>query len=138
MNDDDMLILLGESLSNDQPPVEAVELAYASFGWRTLEADLAGLIDDIQVEVVGFRLGAYSRLLTYDSAFGTIEVGVEDDAFEVVAAPTPQRVVAHRPTVSAEVDLDQSGRASSSGISGPVRFEVEWEAGSVVTPWITL
>ncbi len=138
MNDDDMLTLLGESLSDDQPPAEALELAYASFGWRTLEADLAQLIDDSQVEVVGFHHGAYSRLLTYDSALGTIEVGVGDDTFEVVAAPTPQRIMAHRPMVSAEVDLDLNGRASGSGVTGPVRFEVEWETGSVVTPWMTL
>ena len=95
MNHDDMLTLLGEALNEDQPPVEALELAYASFGWRTLEADLAQLIEDSQVEVVGFHQKAYSRLLTYDSALGTIEVGVDDDSFEVAANPAPHRVVAH-------------------------------------------
>ncbi len=138
MNDDEMLTLLGESLNHDQPPVEALELAYASFGWRTLEADLAQLIDDSQVEVIGFHHGAYSRLLTYESALGRIEVGVDDDTFEVVTTPAAQRIVAHRPMASTTIDLDQTGRARSSGVGGPVRFEIEWETGSVVTPWMTL
>lgn len=143
MNHDDMLTLLGEALNEDQPPVEALELAYASFGWRTLEADLAQLIEDSQVEVVGFHQKAYSRLLTYDSALGTIEVGVDDDSFEVAANPAPHRVVAHHAAaqetaVSTEIDFDSHGRASGSGIRGSVRFEVEWESGSILTPWMTL
>ena len=138
MNDDDMLGLLAESLTDDQPPAAALELAYASFGWRTLETDLARLIDDSQVEVVGFRQGAYSRLLTYDSALGTIEVGLADDAFEVMAVPAAEQIQVVRSSSTDPLELDADGRARGSGLPGPVRFEVRWPTGSVVTPWLTL
>jgi hypothetical protein len=40
--------------------------------------------------------------------------------------------------VTTEVEIDRHGRAAGSGLRGPVRFEVEWETGSVLTPWMTL
>ena len=138
MNDDEMLTLLAEALGGDQAPSDALEVAYLAYGWRTLDADLAKLIDDSQVEVVGFHRGAYSRLLSYESTHGTIEVGLDDDAFEIVVAPRPERITLCQPTSTTELTIDNEGRATGSGWSGPVRFEVTWTEGSVQTPWTTL
>jgi hypothetical protein len=145
MNDDEIIELLAEVVRHDGPPASALELAYGSFAWRTIDADLARLVDDREVEVVGFHHGAYSRLVTYDADQGTIEIGVADDAFEVGALPTPAQVVLHRaptgagaPLEPTEVPLDSQGRGRGQGVSGPVRFEVTWSTGSVVTPWLTL
>jgi len=142
MNNDEIFALLAECLADDRPPVEAQEAAYEAYRWRNIDAELAKLIEDSPIEVVGFRHGAYSRLLTYNSAQGTIEVGVADDTFEVVAIPTPVEVRAHRRSglldVTIDVELDSGGRGRGSGVSGSVRFEVVWPTGPVLTPWITL
>ncbi|MDH3679298.1 MAG: hypothetical protein OEV40_05035 [Acidimicrobiia bacterium] len=138
MNDDKLLSLLGESLADDRPSADAIEAAYAAFGWRTLDADLAQLIEDSQVEVVGFRDAAFSRIVAYETDLGTIEVSIDNDRFQAEIAPVPTKLVLRRTTDSRELPLDDAGRASASGVSGPVRFEIFWTGGSALTPWLTL
>lgn len=144
MNDDEMLEVVAELMTADGPPPSALELAYAAYGWRTLDTDLAHLTEDVELEVVGFHRGAYARLLTYDSAHGAIEVGVADDEVELIAHPTPRRVLVERPDrpgavgLAVEVALDELGRVRRSGLSGPIRFRVEWVGGTTTTPWLTM
>lgn len=138
MNDDELLTLLAESLADDRPPADAIEAAYAAYGWRTLEADLAQLIEDSQVEVVGFRDAAYSRIVSYETDLGTIEVSIASDAVQVVIDPLPAELVLRRTADSRELPVDDAGRASASGLSGPIRFEITWPEGSALTPWLTL
>ncbi len=138
MNDDNLLSLLGETLADDRPPPDAIEAAYAAFGWRTLDADLAQLIEDSQVEVVGFREAAFSRIVGYETDFGTIEVSIDNDLFQIELSPVPVKVMLDQTSGSRELALDDAGRASASGMSGPVRFEITWAEGSALTPWLTL
>lgn len=138
MNNDDLLTVLAQSLTDHQPPADAIEAAYAAHGRRTLEADLARLLDDSQVEVVLFRDDAYSRQLTYSADQGSIEIAVDNDRFEVVVTPGPVSIVLHRPDGQAQLNVDRAGRISGEGVTGPVRFEVTWADGSTLTPWITL
>lgn len=138
MNDDKLLSLLSESLADDRPSPETVEAAYAAFGWRTLDADLAKLIEDSQVEVVGFREAAYSRIVTYETEVGAVEVSIDQDRFEILVTPAPTRLLLCQVPDSRELTVDGDGRASASAISGPVRFEITWPDGSTLTPWLTL
>lgn len=138
MNDDKLLSLLGESLADDRPPTDAIEAAYAAYGWRTLDADLAQLIEDSQVEVVGFRDAAYSRVVAYETDLGTIEVSIDNKHFRAEITPIPTKLVLRRTTDSRELAVNDAGQASASGVSGPVRFEIFWEQGSALTPWLTL
>lgn len=157
MNDEQLLGLVAASLDDDQPPAEVMEAAYAAFGWRTLDADLARLIDDSEPEVVGFQHGAVpSRVLAFETGYGVIEVAVAADGFEVVVRPAPVRVVLRRPDLAIELPLPDpasdppsatmrvpgpggtgSGGTGSGG-TGPARIEVTWTSGRAVTPWMTL
>lgn len=138
MNNDDLLTVLAQSLADHRPPTDAIEAAYAAYGRRTLDADLARLLEDSQIEVVLFRDDAYSRQLSYTADQGSIEVAVDNDRFEVVATPVPISIVLHRPDAAARLDPDGDGRITGEGVAGPVRFEVTWAGGSTITPWITL
>ena len=138
MNDDDVLSLLAESLDDDQPPVEVIEAAYAAYGWRDVDAAIARLVEDSQVEVVGFRHAAFSRVVAYETDHGTAELSIDHRAFAITVAPRPGKLVLRQPSSSRELAVDDAGRASASGIAGPVRFEIAWSTGTACTPWLTL
>jgi len=139
MDDDNLLSLLSESLTDNQPPADAIEAAYAAYGWRTLEADLARLIEDNQIEVAGFREAAFSRVVAYETDTATVEVLIDNDVFEVRVDPVPPTLRLRQTTGTTELTLDDTGRARAHGVSGPVRFEVSWPDGkTTLTPWLTL
>lgn len=138
MSDEEILTHLSELFADDRPPVDALEAAYAAFGWRTLDADLAQLMEDSQVEVVMFRQGSHARLLSYECEQGSIELGVDDHTFELIVRPRALAVVVHRPWGSNPLELDAGGRASATEAAGPIRFGIVWESGSTITPWTTL
>ena len=139
MDDDHVLALLADALGDDRPPADAVDNAYAAYGWRHLDDELAQLIDDSQVEVVLFRDSAYSRALSYRSEHGAIDVSIADDAFEVVTSPPAESIVMRHPSTVSPLEVSTEGKAQAEGITGPLRLEVSWGAGSsAVTSWITL
>lgn len=137
-DDDDLLTLLAQALADDQPPAHAMEAAYAALEWRTIDAELAALLDDSQVEVMLFDSATYSRVLSYRAEHGSIEVGLADDRLEVVVGPPPVEVTMLQPEEATELELDENGRAEADGVSGSVRFRITWADGSTLTPWITL
>lgn len=138
MSDEELLAHLSAVLADDKPPSDAMEAAYAAFGWRTLDADLAQLIEDSQLEVVMFRQGSHARLLAYESEHGSIELGVDDHSVEITVLPAVGSVVLHRPWGPEGVDLDANGRATVEVASGPLRIAVRWPRGETLTPWTTL
>ncbi|MEL7157763.1 MAG: hypothetical protein AAFN30_14335 [Actinomycetota bacterium] len=138
MSDEALFAHLSDLFADDRPPADAVEAAYAAFGWRTLDADLAELLEDSQVEVVMFRQGSHARLLSYECEQGAIELGVDDHAFELMVRPGAVAVVVHRPWGSSPLELDADGRAAATEPAGPIRFGIVWESGSILTPWTTL
>ena len=138
MNDDDLLTLLREALVGDEPPADAMEAAYAAHGWRTLDADLAQLIEDNQVEVVGFRDAAFSRIVAFETDAGSIEVSIDNDVVVATLTPSPTKLVLRRTTDSRELAIDDAGRASVSAVSGPIRFEITWGDATTLTPWLTI
>ena len=138
MNDDDLLTLLREAMAGDTPPADAMEAAYAAHGWRTLDADLAQLIEDNQVEVVGFRDAAFSRIVAFETDTGSIEVSIDNDLVVATVRPTPTKLVLRQTTDSRELAVDDAGHASVSGLAGPVRFEISWAERTTLTPWLTI
>jgi hypothetical protein len=138
MNDDDVLSLLAESLAGERPPVEAIQGAYAAYGWRTLDAELARLTDDSQVEVVGFRDAAFSRVVAFETDHGRVELSVDHHDFDIVVSPRPDKLVLRRLSDTSELAVDDAGRAAASDVSGSIRFEITWAAGTARTPWLTL
>lgn len=137
MSNDKLLSLLAESLDDDRPPPDAIDAAYAAYGWRTLDADLAQLIEDSQVEVVGFREAAFSRIVAYRTEYGGIEVSIDGDHCQIDVDPAPTTLIARRTSGTSELDVDENGRATMAELSGPVRFEITWSTGRALTPWLT-
>lgn len=138
MSEQEILQHLTELFADDSPPADAMEAAYAAFGWRTIETDLAQLVEDSQLEVVMFRQGSHARLLTYECQQGAVDLGIDDHSFELIVRPGAVAVVVHRPWGSSPLQLDADGRAAADEPAGPIRFGVVWESGSTLTPWTTL
>ena len=138
MHDDELLAALAEAVAADQPPEDARRAAYAAHGWRTVDAELARLLADEELEVVLFQDGGAARRLSYASGGGTIDVGIDGDRFEVAVNPAPRSLRLVQPSDTVDLAVDGLGRASGSGVAGPVRFEIDWSSGRAVTPWITL
>lgn len=80
MDEDDILMTRLQELlaSTDGPPPEFVELAKRMFQLRTVDAELAALIADSDVDsgAVAVRGSAESRLLTFESANLAIEIEI--------------------------------------------------------------
>lgn len=138
MNDDQLLSLLADSVPDARPPADAVDAAYAAYGWRTLEADLAQLITDSHVEVVGFRDGGYSRVVTYETGLGTVTVSIAADEVVVDVTPAPTSLTLRTTGDARDLAIDGDGRATLEGVSGSIRFELTWPGGTATTPWLTL
>ncbi|HEX8631695.1 MAG TPA: carboxypeptidase-like regulatory domain-containing protein [Catenuloplanes sp.] len=107
-----LLARLGEVIHRPEPvPPAAIELARGSFGLRTVDAELAALVGDSDVDeaVVAVRLGdpnAGPRLLTF-------EVGGADAAaieVEISGAGRRHRLLGQlHPPGAARVELRQPG-----------------------------
>ena len=132
MNDDALLALVADAVAGDGPPPDVVEAAYAAFGWRTLDADLAQLFEP---EVVGFRHQPppAARVVTFRTDHGTIDVAIDGGQITVTATPPARSVLLRRPD-GTEAPFPSSG----GGVTGPVRLELTWPTGSATTPWFTL
>lgn len=134
MDDDALLALVADAVAGDGPPPDAVEAAYAAFGWRTLEADLAQLFEP---EVVGFlhQPEPAARVVTFTTDHGVIEVAIDGGHVAVAASPPVEAVLLRRPDGTAE----PLGSAEHLGTApGPVRLELTWPTGTALTPWFTL
>ena len=144
MPDDQLLALLAETLGDERPPADAVEAAYAAEGWRTIDVDLARLVDDVALEVAGFGTELWSRALAYTAGPARIDVVLHDDELEIGIAPAPAAVTIRWPTGAADLVVDTgsepgSGRFRWSGVVGPACLDVTWPDGSRArTPWMTV
>lgn len=137
MDDNRLLSSLTEMLA-DPPPADAVDTAYAAFGWRDLDTQLARLVEDAQVEVVGFGHAAYSRIVSFEADAGFIELSIDNRRMMIETVPAASRVVLRRPGVVVETAPDDDGRVRVTELSGPVSFDIAWGARVVKTPWMTL
>ncbi len=132
----------------DPVPAVVVESARDSYGWRTLDAELARLVADSLLATASVR-GSAARLLTYHAGDLTIEVEVTEIAGRLrvlgqVVPPQAARVLAEPGTPgghSTEVSADPLGRFTFSDLPpGPTRFRCarEGDAPPVQTEWTVL
>jgi hypothetical protein len=113
----------------DPVPANVVEAARSSFGWRTLESELAQLTADSLLVSADVR-GEQPRMLTYQAGERTIEAEVSDLGGRLrilgqLSPPQPARVRADQPAGAAGVEVvaDSLGRFSIGGLpSGPTRL----------------
>jgi hypothetical protein len=111
----------------DPVPARVVDAGRNSFGWRTLDAELARLTEDSLLAGAGLR-GEPPRLLTYQAGDRMIEVEVSDLGGRLrvlgqLVPPQPARVRADQPAGAVEVAADPLGRFAFRDLPpGPTRF----------------
>jgi hypothetical protein len=136
----------------DPVPAQVVEAARSSYGWRTLEWELARLTADSLLVGADVR-GEQPRLLTYQAGDRTIEVEVSDLGGRLrvlgqLVPPQAARVRADQPAATgrAEVVADALGQFTIRGLPpGPTRFVCqpvgpggEPEGAEVHSEWLVL
>jgi hypothetical protein len=118
--DDDILMTRLRDLLGpiEAPPPEFVELAKRVFELRTVDAELAALIADSDVEAgaVAVRGSAETRLLTFESAGLAIEIEVSGTGrsrrvLGQLVPPGPGTIEARQPSVAGarSVEVDDRG-----------------------------
>lgn len=111
----------------DPVPPAVVAAARASFGWQSLDAELAALTADSLLATTDVR-GEPARLLSYQAGERTIEIEVtsQDGRLRVLGQlvpPQPARVRAEQPAAAVAVAADQLGRFAIRDLpAGPTRF----------------
>jgi len=164
-DDGRLLARLGEMLrAADPPPADMLELARQSFGLRTLEAELARLVEDsetamadsaAQSRAIAVRggLAAEPRQLTFhfdggpDGAELIIAIQVESSAgrLRITGHLTPQesaRIEVRQPAAPRvrAIDVDRLGRFVIDDVpAGPTRLTCRRaEVPDVATEWTLL
>jgi hypothetical protein len=113
----------------DPVPANVVDAARSSFGWRTLDWELARLTADSLLVSADVR-GEEPRLLTYQAGGRTIEAEVSDldgrlRILGQLSPPQPARVRADQPAAAAGVEVvaDPLGRFAIRDLPpGPTRL----------------
>jgi hypothetical protein len=151
-SDDDRLLDELRRLFEDGDPLpdQAVALAKASFGWRTLDAQLAALTHDSLVDQapVAMRGAAPPRLLTFDAADLRVEVEVDAGPgeragrrlFGQLVPPQPARIEARDGAGGRRTaEADQAGRFALDGLpAGPLSLWCHRPGRPpVATEWFT-
>lgn len=139
-DDDDLLADLARVLGRVDPPPDHVrEAAAAAIELRSLDAELAALLDDADELVdAGVRSGAaVAEPLVFEVDDVIVEVEVDDGQLHVQVAPAESITIAVRAGRSvSEVTTDDLGRVSVVMPSDrPVRLELTVGDRQVVTDW---
>lgn len=110
----------------DPVPAQVLDAARVSYGWRTLEAELAQLTEDSLLAGAGTELrGEPARLLTFQAGERTIELEVSDlgggrlRVLGQLVPPQPARVRVDQP------GPDQSGGPVEAQRGGPVEVTAD-------------
>lgn len=130
----------------DPPPPAVVEAARAAYDWRTIDAELAELAYDSDLEDrehAGVRGGGGPQVLSFESPALTIdvEIGVEQTGSRrligQLAPPQPASIEVRTPAGTRTTDADDLGRLAVTGLApGPVSLACRLASGAlVVTEW---
>lgn len=135
----------------DPVPPELLLAAADAFGWRTIEAELAELVFDSQVdhdEVALVRGPPERRLLSFQSAALTIDLEVTSTSFSrglvgQLAPPRQASVEIRVGDTSIAVQADDLGRFRAGPVpTGPMSLRCGVSSGepgpAVVTDWVPI
>ncbi|MEO1064745.1 MAG: hypothetical protein AAFZ07_25280 [Actinomycetota bacterium] len=142
-DDDDLLADLARVLDQVDPPPDHVrELAIAAIELRSLDADLAALLDESD-ELAGAGVRSAADVvapLVFEVGDIVIEVEVGADELHVqVVPPSATDVVVRAGSSAAERTSDDLGRVSFPlPDHRPVRLELVVDGRRVVTDWFVV
>ncbi|MGN6333666.1 MAG: hypothetical protein ACTHOD_18780 [Motilibacteraceae bacterium] len=145
---DELLVLLADAAALADPVPEAVlGAARAALGWRTLDAELAALVEDSAERPLAGVRGDGPRLLTFeaDDTAVVVEVSAVGGARRLLGQlvePRSARIEVRHPGGTTTVDADDLGRFTAGQIpAGPVSIVCRFgppSARVVATTWVTL
>lgn len=130
----------------DPIPDHVLAAAKAAFIWRTIDTELAELVNDSLVSAAGVRATDAARLLTFQGPGVEVEVEVADTGAtrrltgQLVPAGAA-RVTVRWAGGSVDVDADEFGRFTAIGVpAASVRIEVDRPADPrpIVTSWVSI
>jgi hypothetical protein len=151
-DDEALLTRLGDMFDEDDgPPATTVELAKQSYGLRTLDAELAALTADSDVDAADVVLRqddpGDARLLSFQAADLAVELevtgaGRHRHLFGQILPAGPVRIALHQPSSpdARWIDVDDRGRFMIENVStGPIRLTCHRQGQPpVVTQWTWL
>jgi hypothetical protein len=152
LGDEELLAALSEMLGQRQaPPRWSVDLARESYGLRAIDAELAALTSDSELETTGSRLRAGSgpRLVAFDAAALSVEIEIEPGSragrwrlIGQLIPAGPARILLRRasPAAPAWDAADERGRFAVDDLAGgPLSLLcVRQGEQAVATAWITI
>ena len=138
----------GSAEAFDPVPKTVIAAAKASLTWRSIDAELAQLIEDSALApMAGVRSAEGPRLLTFESAETTLVLEVLPTGptrrvlGQLLAAPRARVEVRHARGAD-EVEADELGRFRVEEVpAGPLSLActlAEPATRSVVTSWVTI
>jgi hypothetical protein len=132
---------------HDPVPAQVLTAAKASFTWRTIDAELAELVDDSVLTGAGVRAADGPRMLTFEAGDTTVVVEILDSGAGrqltgQLIAPRPAQIEVRWQDGNAAVVADDLGRFIVDGVpAGPVslacRFPLE-DRQPLITSWVTI
>ena len=141
--------LLAALAAADPPPADIVESARGIYSWRTIDAELAELSYDSELDeeaLAGVRGAGELRQLTFEAEGVRLDVevttGPPTRLVGQLAPPGVARVEVRSPESSVTVDTDDHGRFSVTELpSGPVSLRctpLTSGGGTVETGWVVI
>jgi hypothetical protein len=150
LSPDDRLLLdqvRAAAEEHDPVPAHVVAAAKASFTWRTIDAELAELVDDSVLTGASVRTADGPRMLTFEAGDTTVVVEILDSGTGrqltgQLISPRPAQVEVRWQDGHADTVADDLGRFLVDGVpAGPVslacRFPLE-DRPPLVTSWVTI
>ena len=132
----------------DPTPEHVLLAARGSYSWRTIDAELAGLVYDsvLDAEPLAIRSEDEARLLTFETPVDAIEleitvVGDERRILGQLVPPGPGVVELRRVGGVLEAEADEHGRFSFDRVKpGPVslRCRRTSDGAAIETEWVTI
>lgn len=151
LSDDDMRLLtrVREVYDEIDPvPPHVVEAAKAAFVWRTIDAELAELVNDTEfTPAAGMRASVAPRVVTFEADTLTVEVEIAETGdrrrlIGQLVPPSAGEVEIRNAARTQVVEADELGRFSATDVpGGPVSLVCRLQGAAerpVVTSWIVI
>ena len=144
-NNDQLLVELREAMRTaDEVPAGFIAAGKAAFAWRTVDAELAALADELRADeaLAGTRAEhAAVRALSFHASDVTIELEVTADALlGQVVPPRPGHIEVQSPDGTRHAaTVDETGWFAIRPLpTAMFRLHLRTATDNVITEWITL
>jgi hypothetical protein len=144
--EDELLAMLREGLEESDPvPIDVTDFAKAALGWRQIDAELAAISFDSELEApAATRSTATARMLSFTAGQWTIDIEYDQTSHRLLGQVSPGRQVIvelHFAGGAVGLHSDGEGRFDFDGVlPGPVSLVIRTPGNLEVvkTEWTVL